>query len=447
MYIMRNGHCFWGSNCRCYEIPILNTEDEFWNIDNNKPSVNEVQDVPQAMSEWVTNNAQRIQLATIRGTLPYWIRDNNETIATLLNPKPQKPTALEIAKQRHANRTERQVQYIKDAWEQRKFDNLDKKTEAIRMYQDLKTAKINGELNDDVDLSTIYDDIKSGYFNRALSRLKIWTSSVKRHSLRTQSQIDSIKQAWDSRPATLLKSYTTNAQVEDTFKRINSSLMGDKWFVQGDLKLWIERAQGNNGSTDMSGNIWLKQNRLDNVKSALSKIGSGKSANITEEEADAMATFWHEITHNRHNNSLTSGYAGSGGSKTRKYMELANEYVARNTLQEFYNKLGVNNIPYPEFMNNRESTGYNQMVNNYDFVVNTLKLDKGKVLGTVKNHLFTQDYIDQLSGLIKGLKAGGIKKLNGRALSNAEMNKLLSTCMAGTSLDVTEWLTDHNVIL
>lgn len=130
-------------------------------------------------------------------------------------------------------------------------------------------------------------------------------------------------------------------------------------------------------------------------------------------------------------------------------MELANEYVARKTLPEFYEKLGVKKdaMPHPEFMNNRDSTGYNPMVNNYDLIVKTTKLNEGKVLDAVKKHLFTQDYIDQKAGLIKGLKAGGIKKLDGSALSNAEMDDLLTTCKDRTSRNVIMWLIDHNVII
>ncbi|MBQ3895603.1 MAG: hypothetical protein II734_00660, partial [Paludibacteraceae bacterium] len=86
-------------------------------------------------------------------------------------------------------------------------------------------------------------------------------------------------------------------------------------------------------------------------------------------------------------------------------------------------------------------------VNNYDLVVKTSKLNEGKVLGAVKKHLFTQDYIDPKAGLIKGLKAGGIKKLDGSALSNAEMDDLLTTCKDRTSRNVIMWLVDHNVII
>lgn len=60
MYIRRNGKCFWGSNCRCYKIPILKTEEEFWEWDGRSEasteSVNEVKDVPNSFKVWINDN-------------------------------------------------------------------------------------------------------------------------------------------------------------------------------------------------------------------------------------------------------------------------------------------------------------------------------------------------------------------------------------------------------
>lgn len=84
MYIRRNGKCFWGSNCMCYTIPILKTEDEFWDLDEDKPSVNEVRDVPDNFKEWIADNADRIGKAEGQGTFPYFIRDNKEVVDAVL---------------------------------------------------------------------------------------------------------------------------------------------------------------------------------------------------------------------------------------------------------------------------------------------------------------------------------------------------------------------------
>ena len=124
MYIMRNGKCFWGSNCRCYEVPILNKEEEFWAVNNNKPSINEVQDVPPVMRTWLNDNALRIQLAKVRGTLPYWIKDNGTfkkgEYQLNIAPAPKLLSTLEKAQLRHEARTKEQAEAIQKAWNKRK---------------------------------------------------------------------------------------------------------------------------------------------------------------------------------------------------------------------------------------------------------------------------------------------------------------------------------------
>ncbi len=66
----------WHPQCMCYTIPILKTEDEFWELYGDKPSVNEVTDVPDNFKEWIRENSGRIAEAEKRGGLPYFIKDN-----------------------------------------------------------------------------------------------------------------------------------------------------------------------------------------------------------------------------------------------------------------------------------------------------------------------------------------------------------------------------------
>lgn len=84
MYIKRNGKCFWGSNCRCYVIPILNTQEEFDKqseaILHGEPysskSSQEVVDLPDGFKKWFGENLARIDRASKVGTMPYYMRDN-----------------------------------------------------------------------------------------------------------------------------------------------------------------------------------------------------------------------------------------------------------------------------------------------------------------------------------------------------------------------------------
>lgn len=65
----------WHPNDMCYVIPILKTEEEFW-ADEDVISKNEVTDTPKQFNDWVSANKERIKKAKSRGTLPYFVKDN-----------------------------------------------------------------------------------------------------------------------------------------------------------------------------------------------------------------------------------------------------------------------------------------------------------------------------------------------------------------------------------
>lgn len=74
MYIRRKGKCFWGSNCRCYAVPIIaneGTEKDWW-----EDADNEVTEPPKGFTKWLSENEDRIERAQKKGTLPYWIAEN-----------------------------------------------------------------------------------------------------------------------------------------------------------------------------------------------------------------------------------------------------------------------------------------------------------------------------------------------------------------------------------
>lgn len=62
----------WHPNCLCYTVPVLKTEEQFFNYEE----VPEVTEPPQGFSDWLKDNAERIDKAAERGTLPYWYKDN-----------------------------------------------------------------------------------------------------------------------------------------------------------------------------------------------------------------------------------------------------------------------------------------------------------------------------------------------------------------------------------
>ena len=62
----------WHPNCMCYVIPILKTEEQFWNDED----VSEIIEPPKNFTDWLEANAERIDKAAENGTLPYWYTDN-----------------------------------------------------------------------------------------------------------------------------------------------------------------------------------------------------------------------------------------------------------------------------------------------------------------------------------------------------------------------------------
>jgi hypothetical protein len=78
----------WHPLCRCHAVSILKTPEEFMRekeaiMEGKEPdahSVNEVKDVPENFKKWVEDNKDRIAKAEKRGTLPYFIKDNRNTV-------------------------------------------------------------------------------------------------------------------------------------------------------------------------------------------------------------------------------------------------------------------------------------------------------------------------------------------------------------------------------
>ena len=110
----------WHPQCMCYCIPILKTEDEFWSLDNDEKSVNEITELPSNFREWIDDNRERIESAESSNKLPYFIRDNKEIVEMIIHPELHKKTTLQIAKERHKARTTEDIKEIQDRWDAKK---------------------------------------------------------------------------------------------------------------------------------------------------------------------------------------------------------------------------------------------------------------------------------------------------------------------------------------
>lgn len=188
------------------------------------------------------------------------------------------------------------------------------------------------------------------------------------------------------------------------------------WFVRPLEHIEKEKNSKNNGSTNMNGTIYLKETILQDCIDSINNIKNGKENSFEQERS--MATLWHEITHNRNKPGLMVMT-----NLQRRFMELANEFVARNTLPEFFEALG-GDLKNKILMESRENTGYNSWVMAYQKVIDNYGLDKQEVVSYVKEYLFNEQYDKQKNGLVNALFKAGKGKI-----SKSEAQSEVKACL------------------
>ena len=110
----------WHPNCRCYVIPILNTQEEFDKQSDSilrgkqyaRKSVNTVTAPPEGFNQWIFDNKARILRAKKIGTLPYYMKDNSVYINRALYPP--KPKVVKSIEERMKETDWRTVQEMND---------------------------------------------------------------------------------------------------------------------------------------------------------------------------------------------------------------------------------------------------------------------------------------------------------------------------------------------
>ena len=112
----------WHPQCFCVCTPILMSEDEMAKVneaflkgETYTPKGKQITDYPQGFKDWVREKADKIVDAHDYGKDPYFVRNNYQAVDQILNPdkyEAKKLTPLEIAAQRHENRTPEKVDEI-----------------------------------------------------------------------------------------------------------------------------------------------------------------------------------------------------------------------------------------------------------------------------------------------------------------------------------------------
>lgn len=135
-------------------------------------SKNYVADVPDAFKAWCRLNAGRVERAK---SVPYFIRDNQAYYDAAFAPKALTP--LEVAEQRHAQRTPEDVERIKRRWHERqeKYRRIELAANNV-----LKVAKDYGEVD--------YTNLQQAISVNDLKKMRATTRSVAKEVLETKKQ-------------------------------------------------------------------------------------------------------------------------------------------------------------------------------------------------------------------------------------------------------------------
>ncbi|MCM1220333.1 MAG: hypothetical protein NC548_38205 [Lachnospiraceae bacterium] len=315
MYIRRNGKCFWGSNCMCYCVSILKTEDEFWrDLGEDEPgeSENEVTDVPDAFKDWIRDNEDRIEAAERRGTQPYFIQDNKDYVEEVLDDKSGYKSVFSS-------------------------DNAP-----------LAPSKI-------LDVSEIQNKI---------------------------SQLAEENTSWFKRGY-----YGIEARATANGGYMSTTLDG---------KIRINFATDANGF-----------NAGESLVSAIRKIGTKEALNNHEEYS--LEVLWHEILHNKSDNTAILPPINSPLGFTRTVAETINQLVARHSYPSFVAKLGGKAINQKWVLDN--GYGYSATVNNTRSLLSKAGINESQFVSKAEKILM-KDYTD-IDVKISELLSNEFRKVKG----------------------------------
>lgn len=173
----------WHPLCRCYKIPILKTEEEFWEWEGRSEattaSVNEVKDVPDAFKKWINENIQR---AKSWDSAPYFIRDNNKYIREDFKVNVYNKTEKTFVRKRRTNLAMSRVEYYNKIYPhipEVQQAAVNAYTQAISSGNKGATSReINRSLRNGTEDE--YVDVASRLISQALSRLPKYEGVVYR---------------------------------------------------------------------------------------------------------------------------------------------------------------------------------------------------------------------------------------------------------------------------
>lgn len=166
----------WHPQCYCFATPILMDESEMQKYADAlaegktyTPKGKKITDYPQGFKDWCKDNESQLLDAHDNGRDPYFVRNNYSVVERVLNGddfnEAPKMSPLEIAKQRHDNRTPEQVQEIQNRAKERQ-DAISAGNASLEEFKDLS----------DIDTSELQDAMKHANWTKVQDQVAILTA-------------------------------------------------------------------------------------------------------------------------------------------------------------------------------------------------------------------------------------------------------------------------------
>lgn len=119
----------WHPQCFCFVTPILMDKSEmskmtdaFLKGEKYAPKGKQIADYPQGFKDWVTEHSEQIAASRVKGTEPYFVKNNATAIDNILNPKDEPLSIADIAAKRHAERTPEKEKQLREYWNKKKAE-------------------------------------------------------------------------------------------------------------------------------------------------------------------------------------------------------------------------------------------------------------------------------------------------------------------------------------
>lgn len=173
----------WHPNCMCYVIPILKTEDEFWEWDGRSDvttsSVNEVKDIPDGFKQWINDNIHR---AKNWDSTPYFIQDNSKYIREDFKVNVYNKTEKAFVRKRRTNLAMSRVEFYHKTYSnipEVQQAAINAYTQTVRKENKGATSReINRRLRNET--KTDYVDVASELISQGLQKFTPYTGMAYR---------------------------------------------------------------------------------------------------------------------------------------------------------------------------------------------------------------------------------------------------------------------------